>query len=163
MQELYFLISQPPLAEMGYLQEEINAPAKSGSIDGFQGEAELQSQTGAPQNSTFSCRYFSDEAYFCPKSLPHVNVNLQPQMWAHQAACGNWKKSWVNEYSSGPRGKKMANLGLFILEMRRWKGNIITSKCIKDCCKRSSFFSLFSCQMGQEIMCLSCRKIQVRH
>lgn len=56
-------------------------------------EKELKPQIGAPQNSTFSCRYFSDGAYFYQKSLQHVNVNLQTQMWAVKAACGNWKKS----------------------------------------------------------------------
>lgn len=42
VEELSFWISEPPLAEMGYLQEEIDIPAKSGSIDRFQVETEIK-------------------------------------------------------------------------------------------------------------------------
>lgn len=163
MQELSFWISKLLLFEMGYLLEEIDTSVNSWSIDGFQGETELNSETGASQKSAFRWQWFSGEAYSV-WSLCHVYVNLQPQTWELQQARGSWKKTWVNEYSLVLRAKKeKVILGLFILDMKRWKGNIITSKYMKDCCKRSSFFSLFTFQVGQDKICLNGRKNQVRH
>lgn len=122
---------------MGYLLEEINTSVNSWSIDRFRRETELKSQTGASQKSAFSWQWFSGEAYSV-WSLCHVYVNLQPQMWELQQARGNWKKTSVNEYSLVLRAKKeKVILGLFILDMKRRKGNIITSKYMKDCCKKN--------------------------
>lgn len=89
--------------------------------------------------------------------------------WIGSHKCGHFKRhvatgrslEWKNEVYNlkrRGRGKKSQRGAPYTWEDR--KGTSWLQSALK-CCKRSSF--LFSCCMGQEIMCLNCWKIQVKH
>lgn len=80
---------------------------------------------------------------FCLKSLSCLcefaatNVRTSTRMWQLEEGFSKWI-----QFSTQGKNKEKVILGLFILDMKRWKGSIITSKYMKDCCKRRSILYL---------------------